>query len=273
MKQKIRKVGVIGCGAIGTVIVDFLSKGKIPHLQLKEIFDIDRGKLDKVARKYKDIEISNGIDELITKVDLVVECAGVAVVRKCVELCIDKRKDLLVLSVGGLLDCQDLFGLAENVGIKILAPSGAVSGIDAVKASSIGKIKQITLTTFKPPRGLEGVDYIEKKGINLSTIDKDTEVFYGTVKEAVKHFPKNINVAATISLASGLHKNMYVRIIASPLLATNVHELKVEGEHGRIITRTENVPSPSNPRTSFMAVLSALRRLSDYEKTGLLVGT
>ncbi len=267
-----KTVGVIGCGAIGSVIMDYLSKSKIEHLSLKTIYDIDEKKLSRFRDKYGD-SVSSSLEELVSKVDLVVESAHVSVVRPAVELCIKERKDILVLSVGGLLECEDLFPRAEKNRVRIMAPSGAVSGIDAVKAASIGKIKRITLTTYKPPRGLEGVAYIEKKGINLNLIREDTEVFFGTVREAVKHFPKNINVAATVSLAAGQMRNMYVRIIASPLLATNVHELKVEGDQGIVITRTENVPSPINPKTSFMAVLSALRRLSDYEGHGLLVGT
>ncbi len=270
--MRAKKVGVIGCGAIGSVIIEHLAKGKIEHLRIDSAYDIDADRLTALANRFS-FKSAGGIEEIVNRVDLVVECAHVSVVRAVLESCIKEGKDLLVLSVGGLLDCQDLFPKAEKKGIKVLVPSGAVSGIDAVKAASVGKIKRITLTTYKPPRGLEGVDYISKKGINLSTISEDTEVFYGTVKEAVKNFPKNINVAATISLAAGSTKNMFVRIVASPLLATNVHELKVEGEHGTIITRTENVPSPQNPRTSFMAVLSALRRLHDYERTGLLVGT
>ncbi len=267
-----KKVGIIGCGAIGSVIAGHIAKGKVKHLSLKALFDLDVKKSGALAVKYK-TNVAKGLKELVSLSDLVVECAHVNVVKDALRHCISQKKDLLVLSVGGLLQCEDLFAKAEKSKIKVIAPSGAVSGIDAVKAAGVGKIERITLTTYKPPRGLEGVEYIEKKGINLFAINEDTEVFYGTVREAVKHFPKNINVAATVSLASGISKNMFVRIIASPLLATNIHELKVEGSQGIIVTRTENVPSPVNPKTSFMAVLSALRRLSDYEKSGLLVGT
>ncbi len=270
MKKK--KVGIIGCGAIGGVIAEYLFKGRIEHLRLHRIFDIDVDKAGRLSDKYN-VKSAKGLDDLFKSCDLVVESARVSVVRPALEMAVREKKDLLVLSVGGLLICDDLFEKAYKAGINVLAPSGAVSGIDAVKAASVGKIERITLTTYKPPRGLEGVAYIEEKGINLFAISEDTEVFYGTVKEAVKHFPKNINVAATVSLAAGMSKNMFVRIIASPLLATNVHELKVEGSQGIIVTRTENAPSPVNPKTSFMAVLSALKRLSDYDRPGLFIGT
>ncbi len=270
MKRK--KVGIIGCGAIGRVIGEYLAEGKISHLKLDCAYDIDPKRLDSLTNKYQ-IKKAKNVDDVVKRVDLVVESANVSVVRELLIKCVEHRKDVLVISIGGLLDCQDLFPKAEKVGIKILAPSGAISGIDAVKAANVGKIKRITLTTYKPPKGLEGVNYIAQRGIDLTNIHEDTEVFYGTVREAVKNFPKNINVAATVSLAAGMPKDMFVRIVASPSLKNNIHELKVEGKHGTIITRTENVPSPKNPKTSFMAVLSALRKLQDYDRSGLLIGT
>ncbi len=267
-----KKVGIIGCGAIGSVIGEYLSKDKLPHLRLECAYDVDPDRLDSMVSMCQ-CKMARNIEDVIRKSDLVVECASAQIVREVLERCIDIKRDLLVLSVGGLLFCQDLFPKIEKTGIRVLVPSGAVAGIDGVKAVSIGKIKKIVLTTYKPPRGLQGVEYITQKGIDLSAIKEDTEVFCGSVREAVENFPKNINVAATIYLAAGMPKDMLVRLVVSPFLKTNVHELRVEGDHGVIVSRTENLPSPDNPRTSFMAVLSALRKLYDYHSYGLLVGT
>ncbi len=266
-----KKVGVVGCGAIGSVVVEHLVGGMFPHLRLGGVCEVDPLRVEEVNRRWG-VRVVKDLDRLVSSVDLVLETAVVSVVRDVLELCIRHRKDLMVLSVGGLLACGDLLERAEKVGIRVLVPSGAISGIDALKSAALGRIKRITLTTYKPPSGLAGVEYIKKQGIDLSSLNEKTEVFSGTVRQAVRYFPKNINVAATVSLAVGRMRGVYVRIVADPALSTNVHELVVEGSHGRIFTRTENLPSPENPRTSFMAVLSALRRLMDYECKGLCIG-
>ncbi len=270
--MKKMRVGVVGCGAIGSVVVDYLVKGRIPHLRLGGVCEIDPVRREEINRRWR-IRAVKDLARLVTSADLVVETAVVSVVRDLLGLCIRNQKDLMVLSVGGLLGCEDLLKRAEKAGIRVLVPSGAISGIDALKSAALGRIKRITLTTYKPPSGLAGVEYIKRRGIDLSSLKESEEVFSGTVRQAVRHFPKNINVAATVALAVGRMRGVYVRIVADPTLSTNVHELVVEGSHGRIFTRTENLPSPDNPRTSFMAVLSALRRLRDYETKGLCIGT
>ncbi len=263
-------VGIVGIGAIGSVVARYLVEGRFERLRLQGVCDKD---LDKVKRWKKEnkcaVEIKNKIEDLIKEVDLVVESAATPVVGDVVDLCIKYKKDVIVLSVGGLLPIMDRFAEAEKRGISIFVPSGAICGIDGIKAAAIAGIDRITLTTYKPPAGLKGVKFLEDKGIDLDGITSSVEVFYGDVFSAVKSFPKNINVAATISLACGQMEKVFVRIVADPSLKRNVHEVVVEGRHGRFVTRMENVPSPDNPKTSYLAVLSALKVLDDYRKPGL----
>jgi len=159
------------------------------------------------------------------------------------------------MSTGGLLKFKDIKS--------IYVPSGAVCGIDGVRAAAIGKIKRVTLTTRKPPKGLRGAPYLEKRKIDIDKIKKETVIYNGTADDAVKHFPKNINVAATLSLSGIGPSRTIVRIITSPKYNTNSHEVEVEGEFGRLFTKTENVPSKQNPKTSQLAIYSALAKLKE----------
>jgi aspartate dehydrogenase len=105
------------------------------------------------------------------------------------------------------------------------------------------------------------VEYVQKKGIILEEIKEDTLLFCGSAEEAVRHFPQNINVAAVLSLAGLGEKNTQVKIIASPGVNKNIHEVAIVSDAAVISTRTENVLHPDNPKTSFLAVLSAIATL------------
>jgi aspartate dehydrogenase len=168
----------------------------------------------------------------------------------------------MIMSVGGVAGrLKQLNALAKNNHSRVYIPSGALSGIDALKAANIGRINKVILTTIKNPASFRGVKYIETRGINLNKIKKDTVLFSGKAAEAVKYFPQNINVAAVLSLAGiGVNKTR-VRIIASPEVTRNIHEVRIESGAGNITTRTENVLHPDNPKTSYLAVLSAVAML------------
>ena len=92
----------------------------------------------------------------------------------------------------------------------------------------------------------------------MDAIKAETVVFEGNALDAVKAFPQNINVAATLSMAGVGPELTHVRIVADPFITNNIHEILVEGEFGRFRAITENLPSPSNPKTSFLTSLSAI---------------
>ena len=137
---------------------------------------------------------------------------------------------------------------------------------------SLVDVKKLVLTTRKPPQGFEKSPYLTRKGIDLTKITKEKLLFEGSAQSAVKHFPKNINVAATLSLAVQLKHKLQVKIITSPRFKNNSHEIEMTGSFGRIVTKTENTPCPDNPKTSYLAVLSALQMLKQY-CLGTMVGT
>lgn len=266
------KVGIVGCGTIGSEIAKACVGRLKEKVELAALCDVDKFKAALLVKALnKDVAVV-GLDELIGKADLVVEAASASVSATVVEKSIDKGKSVLAMSVGGLLGKEDLLKKAERAGVRVFIPSGALCGIDGLKAASVGKIGSVTLTTRKPPKGLEGAPYLVEKGIDLGGIKKETVLFDGTAEEAVRGFPKNVNVCAVLSLAGIGAKKTRVRIVTSPDYTENVHEVEIKGECGRITTRTVNVPSKSNPKTSYMAVLSAIATLEGITES-VRVGT
>lgn len=260
MKKRI-KIGIIGCGTIGSALAkaietDFKDKAKVIGL-----CDLIEEKALNLAKSLKSRPSIASIEKLIISSDLVIEAASVRVSAGIVEKTLSAGKDIMVMSVGGLLAHKELFDLARKKSCQIYLPSGAICGLDGVKSAALGRIDKVTLTTRKPPRSLEGAPYLVKKGIDLNQIKEETLVFEGTAEEAIKGFPQNVNVCATLSIAGIGPEKTKVKIITSPFYTLNIHEVEAEGAFGRLTVRTENVPSPQNPKTSYLAALSAIATL------------
>lgn len=263
MGSKLR-IGIVGCGAIGTSLAQVICLDFKKDASLAAVYDIESSKSVKLSKDLcDDPQIAVGsLKELIHRSDLVIESAHARYSLQIAKSVINSGRDIMIMSVGGILEnFEELVGLARKHRSKIYIPSGAISGIDALKAANLSDVKSVVLTTYKNPAAFKGVKYIEERNIQLNKIEKDTVLFSGTAREAVKHFPQNINVAAILSIAGlGQHKTQ-VRIIASPLAKRNIHQIEIDSEAGTIYTRTENVLHPDNPKTSFLAVLSAIATL------------
>ncbi len=272
-KQKKLRVGVVGCGAIGSRMAITIHKEFKNVCALSGIFDTCPAKVSDLSKKLSSRKFSKRTyPELLKSCDLIIEAVTAQSAPLIVKQALTAKKIVLTMSVGQLLLSQDLIQLAKKNNCPLLIPTGAIAGCDAIKAASLVDFKKITLTTRKPPRGLENNAYFTRRGIDLSRIKKETIVFDGTVEKAIKYFPKNINVAATLALACGQPKKLRVRIITSPTFKSNSHEIEMMGASGRIVTRTENVPCPDNPKTSYLAVLSGLQMLKQY-CLGIMIGT
>lgn len=263
------KTGIIGCGVIGTSLAKAIIE-EIPELELVALADIDQRKAQRLSRIQDSIKVLSN-EELIEEVDLIIEAASQQVVKTIILQAIQAKKDVLVMSTGALLEDQDLFKLIGH-GSKIYLPSGAISGLDAIKAARCGRIKKVLLRTTKPPEGLIGAPYIIKKDLDLSSIKERMVIFEGSAMEVVKEFPANINVAATLSLAGIGPLKTWVEIVVDPNSKVNIHEVFVEGDFGKISIRCENIPSASNPKTSYLAILSAIATLKGIANP-LRIGT
>jgi len=255
------KIGIIGCGTIGSAIAGACLESLKGKIELAAVYDIDAQKADEIAR-LADGDIKKvSMDAVFDKADLVIESASSSVSPDVVKKALERSKDVMVMSVGGIVGSETLLEEARKKNVKIYFPSGAICGIDGLKAAGILRIKSVTLTTRKPPKGLEGAPFIRVNGIDLSSIKSEKILFEGDAREAIKGFPRNVNVSSVLSLAGIGAKKTVVRVIVSPEYTTNTHEVEITGDFGRITTKTENVPSRKNPKTSELAVLSAIATL------------
>lgn len=255
------KLGLIGCGTIGTELAKACQVRMLDAIELIGICDIDKEKAEQLQKQLKRKVPILRLNELIKEADLIAEAASAKISADILKQAIDNKKDILIMSIGGLLGIEQLLEAAEKAGINVYLPSGAICGLDGLKSSSVGKLHSVTLTTRKPLKGLEGAPYLNEKNIDLSAINKETVIFDGCALEAIRAFPQNVNVCAVLSLAGIGAKNTHVRIITSPDYTKNIHEIKVDGEFGQFVTRTENVPSKTNPKTSQLAIFSAIATL------------
>lgn len=272
MRNSKLKVGIIGCGTIGRELARACQDKLRDKINLVGIYDIDKAKSLSLKGLLKKRVPILKLDDLIRKVDLIIEAASAVVSASLLEKAIRSKKDIFIMSVGGLLGKENLLGLAEKRGISVYLPSGAICGIDGLKAASIGRIDSVTLTTRKPPKGLEGAPYLKKNRVDLSGIKEEMLIFEGTARDAVVNFPQNVNVCAVLSLAGIGADKTTVRIITSPDYTKNIHEVEVTGDFGRFVTKTENVPSRTNPKTSALAIMSAISTLEGILDT-IRIGT
>jgi aspartate dehydrogenase len=270
---KLLKIGIVGCGAIGSSLAKSVFADFAEDAQLSSLYDLEIEKAYKLASKFNNQKLAAlNLEDLINKVDLVIEATSADSSLEIAKKTISAGKDIMILSVGGIIEgYQELLVLAEEKGTRVFIPSGAVCGLDGLKAGACAGIKKVTLTTIKPSKAFLGNPYVLKRKIRLDGLQEDVVIFEGDALTAIRAFPQNINVAATLSLAGIGAAKTNVRIIASAAIERNIHEVEIESQAGRITTRTENIAHPDNPKTSFLAVLSAiasLKQILDPVKVG-----
>ena len=250
------KVGLVGCGNIAADLCIALQKGTIPA-EIVALTDIDESRARLMLRTFQLNATVCGLDENASLADFVVECAVADAVEGVLLASMKRHRDCLIMSVGGLMAHPDLLEQARKNNIQVHVPSGAVCGLDGIRAAMEAGLHRVTLTTRKPPRGLAGAPYLVENNINLDDLSEPMVIFEGTALEAIKAFPQNVNVAGALSLMGIGPLETRVRIIADPRATANTHEIVAEGAFGRLQTITENMPSPRNAKSSYLASLSA----------------
>ena len=263
----------MGCGAIGSRIVISTTKELANEFKVSALYDIDPKRSKALSRKFRKPSLSKpSLVQVIRASDVIVEAVNTPASKDVVLRSLAAGKTVLCMSVGRFLSDEVLLKKARRSKGTLLLPSGAIAGLDAVKAASVVGIRSLTLTTTKPPQGFFGNPYIRERGIDLHKIRRDTVLFDGFAKEAVSAFPQNINVAAALAIAAGPRVRVRVKIVASKNVKRNTHEIVATGPFGRISAKTENEICPDNPKTSYLAVLSAIAALKAFGQ-GLKVGT
>ena len=263
-------VGIGGLGAIGWQVAAALDAG-IPGLELAAV--AARGEVraeGRVPGLARPVPVMPA-EALAEAADVVVECAPAAVFDRIARPAVAAGRLLMVLSCGQLLDRPELVEQAAATGARILVPSGALLGLDAVRAAAEGGIESVTMMTRKPPGGLAGAPYVEQNGIDLQAVTEPKLIFSGSAREAVRGFPANVNVAVALSLAGIGADRTTIEIWADPTVTRNTHRIRVEATAARFELAIENVPSEENPRTGKLtplSVIAALRGLASPLRVG-----
>ena len=271
-----KKIGLLGCGAIGTQIALAIDSGKI-NAVLTHVYDqsieCSQVLVSKLQNKPEIVENSHLLSS--NNVDLVVEAASQDAVKDVALSILQNRKDLMIMSVGALLD-ESVFAVlteaCKEFKKTIYLPSGAIAGLDGLKSVK-DELDSVQLTTRKHPRSLRGAKFFEISDIDSDLISETTILFEGTAKQAVELFPANVNVAALLSIVGLGSDNTKVRIIADPKTNKNTHQIEALGKFGKMSFMIQNNPDPSNPKTSRLAILSAIEQLRTICSDDIHVGT
>jgi aspartate dehydrogenase len=259
------KVGIGGLGAIGLKLAQTLDEGRIPGLRLGAVSARDH---DKARRNLAglsampDITTLAGLSETC---EVIIECAPAAVFGEVADAAVAAGRIFIPASVGALLPRMDLVDRAAETGARIIVPTGALIGLDAVRAAAEGKVESVTLTTRKPPNGLKGAPHLVQNNISVEGLTEPKLVFDGTARAGAIGFPANVNVAAALSLAGIGPDRTTLQIWADPGVDRNMHTITVEADSARFTMTIENIPSEENPKTGKITALSliaTLRRLT-----------
>ena len=255
-----KSVGLAGLGSLGQEIVCGLQAG-IPGLKLAAVANLNPSRAQAILSRWSEPPKRVSLAEL-AKADIVIEALPAEFFDDVAIPAIESGKIFMPCSVGALLTRLSLIEKAKETGSRIVVPTGAIAGLDAVRAIARGPVESVTLESRKPPQGFAVNPYLESRGINVHVITEPQLIFEGSAAEATRHFPANANVAAALALAGIGPERTRVQIWADPTVQQNVHSIRVEAGSARLTVCVENVPNETNPRTSKLAALSVLACLS-----------
>ncbi|MFC3123690.1 aspartate dehydrogenase [Pseudoroseomonas globiformis] len=264
-----KTVAIGGLGAIGLELARALDRG-VEGFRLIAVASRDTEKARAAVAGFRAPPRVVPV-EALAEAEIVIEAAPAAAFAAIARPAIAAGRVLLACSGGALMRQMELVEEAEASGARIIVPTGALVGLDAVRAAAYGRVDSVVIETRKPPRGLAGAPYLERNGISLDGLAEAKLVFQGNALEAAEGFPANVNVAAALAMAGIGPQRTEVRLWADPAAERNIHTIRVEAEAARFSMTIEGMPSPDNPRTGRMtplSVLACLRGLTETLKIG-----
>jgi len=265
------RVAVAGLGAIGQTVARALDSGKVPGCRLAAVSGRDPEKTQAFVDSLSAAVPMASLEDLAGHADVIVECLPPALLKAVAEPALRAGKTVVVLSVGALLRYPELIDLAAEItGARILAPSGAALGLDAVAAAAEGRIESARMVTRKPPAGFKGAPRVVEENIDLDGLTEPLMLFEGTAREAARDFPSNLNVAVAFSLAGIGPDRTRLEVWADPGITRNTHALEVVSDSAVLRMTIENIPSenPKSSRITALSVIALLRKLAAPVKIG-----
>ena len=261
-----KSFGLIGCGAIGSVVVDSVSNGELDQLHLLGILDIQPNeKIENAGIPFVD----NVQDLISLGPDIILEAAGYQALQQYGGSIVSAGIDFIPMSLAAFADVNFLKTVqteAQKNNSKVYIPSGAIGCLDILRASRIGGgIDSVVLSSTKKPAALAGQPYLVDNGIEVDGLDEPLTVYDGIASEACLTFPKSMNIAGAVSLAGLGFDKTRVRLVADPDTPRTIHTLKVSGAFGELELKVQNLPHPDNPSTTFLAALSAVSALKNLQ--------
>ena len=270
--DKRQRLAIAGLGAIGLRVAEAVDRGEVDGIELTAVSANERAAAAKRVSGFRVAPDVLPIEDLPDHADVVVECAPAAIFSDIATGVLSKGLTFLPLSVGALLRHPELIDLARDNGARIVVPTGAIIGLDTVRAMAVGQIHSVTLETRKPPNGLAGAPHLVENGIDISGLSEPLCVFRGSARDAANGFPANVNVAAALGLAGLGPDETKVEVWADPTIDRNIQSVTIASDSGEATMTMRNIPSDENPRTGRIvanSVIATLQRLT----APLVVGT
>lgn len=259
------KLAIAGLGAIGMRAAREVDAGNVPGIQLVAVSAQDHARAAKRVAEFNTPPQVLSLAELADVADIIVECAPAAVFAELASAAIEQGRCLIPLSVGALLNHPQMIERAKETGARIIVPTGALIGLDTVRAMAVGKIHSVTLITRKPPKGLAGAPHLTENSINIDGLTEPLCVLRGSARDAARGFPANVNVAAALALAGVGPEETQVEVWADPTIDRNIQSVTIISDSGEATMTMNNIPSDENPRTGRIvanSVIATLQRMT-----------
>ncbi len=267
------RITVFGCGSIGSKLAK--AADQMDEVKRLYLIDDDKAKAEALMKELKKAVVVNSVEEELYHCDLVIEAATQDVAKDILIKTASRGVDIMLTSVGALVDDEFrnmVFEKAKNCEAKIFIPTGALCGIDGLRAASNDYLSKVEIVVTAGIETLGEVKYFKEQGVDVTKLNQKVTLYSGPAREAVKLFPRNVNMAATVSILGVGFDKTIVSIVFDPDAKTNRYDLIVEGNFGKSVCTTSNVyieNSPYNSTLSSLATISALKRIIRNEWVGI----
>lgn len=254
-------VGIAGFGTIGAVVAARLAGDGLPGLVLTAI---SSGRRDVAEARMRSLGLSVPLVspvELASRCDIIVECAPTAAFRSIAEPALAAGRTLVTVSGAAILELPEIVEKAREGGGQIVLATGALLGLDAVRAAAEGTIHSVRMVTRKPPKSLRTAKHVVENNISLDNLAEPLLLFRGSAREGARAFPSNVNVAAALGLAGVGADRTELEIWADPTKERNCHRIDVDSDSARFGLEIENIPTDENPGTGRITALSMIAAL------------